>query len=295
MRDPSVVLSKKKSEEKKLLVRYYEEAGADYGHWSANYNMHFGYARSFFSWFNLEKMLVEMNSQILQRVVHNDKITRLLDMGCGTGAFIRFAKQKKDTLEVKGVTLVPWQIEKSKELDHFAGIKTSVELKDYTDTNLDAESFNAITAMESSCYAEGNSKRKFLKEAYRLLEPGGKIAIGDGFRKRLDFSTTITRSAYRKLCDCWVITDLALLPEFIATMKDIGFKNIKVEDISWKVAPSVAYTPLKVVSFLAKEFLSSGLRKMNTERWNNLISPLLTMVLGLDRKIFSYCIVTATK
>jgi ubiquinone/menaquinone biosynthesis C-methylase UbiE len=287
--------SEYKLAKQKSLVKYYEKAGADYGHWSPNYNMHFGYATSFLSWFKLEGMLEEMNNQILKRVASPNKKLKLLDMGCGTGAFLRYAKKSNIDIEAEGVTVVEWQIEKAKILDLRAGSTTEIKLQDYSSTEMEDNSYNAITAMESACYADGVSKKKFLTEVYRLLEPGGKVAIGDGFRKQEHFSNSITKSAYRKLCDCWVINDLALLPEFIATMKAIGFRDIRVEDISWRVAPSVAYTPLKVISFLTKELFSSGLRKMNKERWNNLISPLLTMVLGLDRKTFSYCIVSAKK
>jgi hypothetical protein len=46
------------------LIAYYEEAGPDFGQWSAGFNMHFGFYRPGMNPFRREPMLNELNRQV---------------------------------------------------------------------------------------------------------------------------------------------------------------------------------------------------------------------------------------
>jgi hypothetical protein len=72
------------------LISYYENAGPDFGEWSAGFNMHFGYFRWGLSPFHREPMLNEMNRQVLSRLRLDPAGDGLLvDLGCGVGATVR--------------------------------------------------------------------------------------------------------------------------------------------------------------------------------------------------------------
>ncbi|HHM21572.1 MAG TPA: hypothetical protein ENJ20_06065, partial [Bacteroidetes bacterium] len=59
--------------------QFYNQLNRDYLHWSKNLNIHFGYFRwpDFSSLFFSEKMLVEMNNQVMERLGTSDGATLL--------------------------------------------------------------------------------------------------------------------------------------------------------------------------------------------------------------------------
>jgi len=65
------------------LIAYYEQAGPDSAAWSSALSMHFGYYRFGFNPFRRERMLDEMNRQVIERLQLNadrrDLIVRLLN------------------------------------------------------------------------------------------------------------------------------------------------------------------------------------------------------------------------
>lgn len=168
--------------------RYYEEAGPDYATWSPNFNMHFGFFRRGMNPLNREAMLEQMNCEVLERLQLANQSSvyaspRVLDMGCGLGATLRSFARQLPSADLTGITLVPWQLEQGRQLNHACpgGQSIKLMLGNYEHTALPSESFDAVYAIESSCYARGANKSAFLREAHRLLRPGGQIVIADGF------------------------------------------------------------------------------------------------------------------
>lgn len=49
------------------VASYYEDTGLDYGEWSSNFNMHFGYYRFSMNPFSREPMMEKMNQQVFQQ------------------------------------------------------------------------------------------------------------------------------------------------------------------------------------------------------------------------------------
>ena len=143
--------------------RYYEEAGPDYAAWSAAFNMHFGFFRWGMNPFDREAMLEQMNLEILKRLQLSDALSahpRILDMGCGLGATLRSIARRLPTAELKGITLVPWELEQGRLLNQSRPDFTNVELDlgDYERTTYPSASFDAVYALESSCYGNGANK-----------------------------------------------------------------------------------------------------------------------------------------
>ena len=65
------------------LVEYFTETGPDYGIWSKHFNMHFGYYRRGMDPLNLERMLDQMNREVIQLLALDSSSRQLiLDMGC---------------------------------------------------------------------------------------------------------------------------------------------------------------------------------------------------------------------
>ena len=89
------------------IEKYYDVAGPDYEMWSRNFNMHFGYCRSFKNIFFLEKMLENMNEEVLNHLkIADDSKATIADLGCGVGTVARHAAKKFPSATIIGITIV---------------------------------------------------------------------------------------------------------------------------------------------------------------------------------------------
>lgn len=274
--------------------RYYEEAGPDYAAWSPAFNMHFGFFRWGMNPFRREAMLEQMNEEILHRLrLPAAKGVRVLDMGCGLGATLRSFARRMPGADLHGITLVPWQLEQGRQLNDAAGCEVSLCVGDYQRTSFASHSFDAVYAIESSCYARGADKAAFLAEAHRLLRPGGRMVVADGFLGRRTLRGP-QRRILNRICECWAIDALGEVDAFTREMERIGFREIVVERVQARVTPSVFHVPWVTLRFLLGTVLL-GERKMTRARWNNVLAPVLLPFVGFPVGAMGYYIVSATR
>jgi SAM-dependent methyltransferase len=279
------------------LEQYYSEAGPDYAAWSPQFNMHFGYYRAGANPLNRESMLEQMNAEVLARL-HVDDIAepRLLDLGCGLGATLRSFARRLPLARLVGITRVPWQVERARALNASAGYGTRVSVVegDYQHSPMPGGCYDAAYALESGCHAHGADKGALLAEAHRLLQPGGRLVVADGFLDGGAFAGALQRRIYRKLCECWVIEELGRIDLFTARLAQLGFTQITVERLQLRVAPSVAHIPWVTLKFLLTDVVL-GKRKMTRARWNNLLAPVLLPLVSAPLGPVTYCMITAAK
>jgi MPBQ/MSBQ methyltransferase len=277
---------------------YYNIAGPDYKAWSKDFNMHFGYCKKFSDIFSLEKMLYRMNAKVLEQLqIPADKKTSIVDLGCGVGTVARYAAKQYPGTTITGVTIVDFQLSKGRELIHKDGLDKRVQLvKDnFEGSHFTDESFDRAYALESACHATGSNKELIIKDLARILKTGGKFCIADGFLKHDKKLPWLFDKIYKKIIACWALPCFGNINEFTATLEKHGLKNIKVEEISLRIAPSVAYVPYTCIKFFITELWKNRSLKMKKERWNNVYAPLLGMILGLYRKHFGYYIISGSK
>jgi SAM-dependent methyltransferase len=279
------------------LIAYYEEAGPDFGQWSSGFNMHFGFYRFGMNPFRREPMLNELNHQVLTRLGLPPATSGLIvDMGCGVGATVRYAAKQYPATEVCGVTVVPWQVETGNTWNRRLGIhpRARLELRDYTNTGFESGCAAGAYAIESACHAPGASKEPFIAEASRILKRGARLVVADGFLKNRDRALGPTfERLHDALCRSFVLPRLAQIEDFEATLGRHGFVDVKVEDISWRIAPSALHAPAAVLWFALKK----RIRRERLAEWsvNNLRGSVLSAVLGANRRKFGYYLVSATR
>ena len=89
------------------LVRYYSETGLDYGAWSRDFNMHFGYYLAGRNPFAREPMLREMTRQVIARLeLPAGRRGRLIDLVCGLGASARTATRERPELQGRRIGVI---------------------------------------------------------------------------------------------------------------------------------------------------------------------------------------------
>ena len=276
--------------------RYYEEAGPDYAAWSPHFNMHFGFFRWGMNPLHREAMLEQMNLEVRNRLhLSPGSPSRIFDMGCGLGATLRSFASELPNADLHGITLVPWQLDQGRQLNQSSpeGSHVTLSLGNYEHTAQPSQSFDAIFAVESSCYARGANKAAFLKEAHRLLHPGGRLVIADGFLGPGKLRGP-QKSFFQRLCNCWVIDTLGEITSVTAELERIGFNQIIAERIQSRVTPSVLHVPFVTLKFLLTDVVF-GRRKMTRARWNNILAPLLLPFVGYPIGPMAYYLVSATR
>ena len=279
------------------LEQYYSEAGPDYGAWSREFNMHFGYYRAGANPLHREAMLEQMNAEVLARLQLGAlPEPRLLDLGCGLGATLRSFARRLPHARLLGLTKVPWQVDRGCALNQAAGCNERVRVieGDYENTTLPAAMYDGVYALESSCHAHGADKGVLLAESHRLLRPGGRLVVADGFLAGGRFASALQQRIYRQLCECWVIEEFAQLDRFTVRLEQLGFTDIHVERLQMRVAPSVAHVPWVTLKFLLTDVVF-GKRKMTRARWNNVLAPVMLPLVSAPLGPMTYCMITAKK
>lgn len=243
------------------IVAYYEHCDMDYRlvwHLDTHLCMHYGYWDETTK--RLRDALLRMNEKLAELAQLTEK-DFVLDAGCGVGGASIFLA-KNFNCRVKGITLSAKQVAEAKQnaLHNEVSKRVDFATANYCSTGFADGSFDVVWAIESVCYAK--QKADFIKEAYRLLKPGGRLVVADFFRKEMAENSE-DRKLMKRWTDSWAIDDYEIADKFEMKMKDAGFANVKRMDVTQNIYPSIRrlyfyYYPGVVCDAVLRFF---GLRK----------------------------------
>lgn len=275
---------------------YYTEVAHDYSAWSPAYNMHFGYWHAGLNPLRREGMLDAMNHVVGDALqLDTTRPACVLDLGCGAGATSRTLLQRWPLLHAITVTNVALQNHIAQQLDAGKGIAARVvHLEaDYTRTGLPAAQANGAWAVESACHAAGTDKRDFCREAARLLRPGARLVVLDGFLLR-ERPGRIAGWLHRLWADSWAVPTLANRDDFLAALRAEGFEQVQFRSLRWRVAPSALHVPFLATRFtLAELWKARG--RLSAWRRKHIVASYCALLLGLFWRDFDYGMVTAVR
>lgn len=273
------------------IVEYYNSTEHSYKDaWDLNNSLaiHYGYwdeqVRSF------PQSLQRMN-EVMAETAGITSGDTVLDAGCGVGGSSIFLATATGC-KVTGITLSERQVQQAKEnaKNNRAGGKTDFQMMNYCQTIFPDESFNVVWGCESICYAD--NKEQFIKEAYRLLKPGGRLIMADGMVSSFENNE---HPAIRKWLDGWAVNYLETPERFLHYIKDAGFVNSSFKNISAYTAHSVRR--LNRFYYLAKIYEAwrritfrntSGVKRKNIEACRQ-------QYLGMKKDLWLYGLIYAEK
>jgi cyclopropane fatty-acyl-phospholipid synthase-like methyltransferase len=218
------------------IVRYYDTLEPDYRYmWNLGRNvaMHFGY------WDAATRSLpeaLERENAVLAELARVRRGDRVLDAGCGIGGSAIYLAREHDC-RVTGVTLSAKQVRTARRLARRAGVAERTEFlcRDFQQTGFPDAAFDVVWAIESVCHAP--DKAALSREFHRVLAPGGRLVVADGFAAREHFAPA-DRALMDRWLRGWCVEALATADGFSRALAAAGFGQIRFRDATPNVLPS---------------------------------------------------------
>jgi len=234
------------------IINYYSSSQWLYGllcYTKDTLGMHFGFWNQ--NTKNRQKAILNENQAIID-ITKIKKGQKILDAGCGVGGTAIYIAEKTHA-KVWGISIDPNQIRLAKKYAWQRGVAslTDFRIKDFTKTNFKNNFFDVVYGIESICHAY--PKSAFLKEAYRILKPGGKLIIADGYTSRKP-KTPLEKDIVKKFTHAFALKELIPSQEMTKAIREAGFINIKAFDKAESVAPTVKifYDKARIFALPAK-------------------------------------------
>jgi ubiquinone/menaquinone biosynthesis C-methylase UbiE len=161
----------------------------------------------------------------------------VLDAGCGVGGTALWMARRYGA-RVVGVTVSTAQAARAARYARSEGLEEQATflVQDFTRFGFPAERFDVVYAMESVCHA--TDKRRFLDEAWRILKPGGRLILHDGFGAR-EPSSEEEAALVRSWLHSWAVPHIAGGDEFVEWARQTGFDEVTMEDHTSHIRQSV--------------------------------------------------------
>lgn len=220
------------------VIAYYESTNFDYEHFWADRKaqaIHFGYHDP--PNLSHRQALLKTNRQLAQ-AASIQPWERVLDAGCGYGGSSLWLAENIGC-EVTGITVVPYQVDKACRLARKSPVGHKLEFleRDYARTGLPEGSFDVVWGLESVVHCD--DKARFVREAYRLLQPGGRLAIAECMLREDPPLSADEKAEMQSWLDAWMMPDLLTPGQYVDYCNQAGFQRYQVDDWSAQVTPSL--------------------------------------------------------
>jgi microcystin synthetase protein McyJ len=197
----------------------------------------------------------------------------VLDVGCGCADQDILWCREGDLKRIIGIDITPVRVELANARIASAGLDTRIQIQlgSATDLPFPDASFDKVVSLEAAPHFR--SREDFLREAFRVLRPGGRLALTDMLpganAAPSAVDKVLTRLSRRLLC--MPDENMYAAPAYRAILSRQGFTEIEIRSIADYVFPGC----MLYRAMLAKGGSSSAPVTVRTEDlvagdWNSL-------------------------
>lgn len=163
---------------------------------------------------------------------------RVLDVGCGYGASARWLARQRGC-PVTGITISRGQARLARRLALRQGLlpgAVALVRGDAAALPFDARSFDVIWVIE--CIEHLANKPAFIRDAERLLRPGGRLALCSWQRGA---GIPASEPLVRQVCEAFLCPSLASASEYVSYCEEAGLRVMERDDLTegvrrtWKI------------------------------------------------------------
>ncbi len=218
------------------IIDYYESCEIDYRLlWRLDrcLALHFGYWDDTTD--GVSAALIRENEVLAERAgITKDDL--VLDAGCGVGGSAIYLA-KNIGCRVHGITLVQKQVETARHNANQNGVGDLCEFsrQDFCAMQFEDNSVDVVWAIEAVCHAE--DKNEFVKEAFRVLKPGGRLIMADFWLSKDHYSAE-ENNLLQEWVSGWSVNELEKSAKFKEYLQANQFEAIQIDDVSENIRPS---------------------------------------------------------
>lgn len=163
--------------------------------------------------------------------------SRVLDAGCGCGGLAIYLARTYGA-RVVGVTACESHVALCARNAAAQGVahRTEFHRMDFNALDFPEAHFDAVVHQETFIYV--NDLRRHLAGVRRVLKPGGRFRVLDGFRGEAPLDAR-AESLHRDMQRGWHSGPIVTLAELRAALRAEGFDRVEMTDLAARAAPSV--------------------------------------------------------
>ncbi len=287
------------SDNKEDILRFYKYYWPVCEKWNDIYNtlgMHIGYYEKDTE--NLSEASLNMEKYIAKLLdLNKGQHKSILDAGCGIGGTCIHLGKIYPNIKFTGINIVPKQVELAKILSKEKNVgNVDFFLKDFNETKFASCSFDGIIALESMVHAQ--NKKRFIEEMHRLLKKNGKLVLIGQFQTN-NYLNPLAEKIHQLTLKSYAFTKLISIETFLEYLKETGFKDIKIVDISKKVGRGLSKDIIIGMPFLFISIIKKVVRRKGYNPFEDTIFltgvSVLSIIPGLKKTSKHYSVSAVKK
>lgn len=216
--------------------------------------------------------------------LQGQRAVKVLDAGCGIGGAACQLAAARPEWQLRGITLVRRQAQIAGERASRAGLTNAAfEHGSYLAAPWRDGEFNGIYAIESFCYTPASQRPRLMAQMHRLLCPGGRLVVVDGFSAKVPQSGQ--RDWIQDVLDGWTMPMPVSVQQAVADATQAGFTVEGVEDATHHVMASAAR-----IARIGRLLLGPLARLAGMPGMNRLLAPLGFASIEGARRFVDACV-----